>query len=315
MTIFARRPLRIGTRASALALRQAQAACAALRAAHPWLDIETVTIETSGEWRPEQGESRLAEGTGGKALFAKEIEEAILGGAVDCGVHSLKDLASVLPEGLCVEHVLPREDPRDAFLSNACKNLESLPPGAVVGTTSPRRQAQILALRPDLVVRPLRGNVPTRIAKLRDGLYDAIVLALAGLRRLGMEAEAASVFAPETMLPACAQGIVAFETRTQDRDLHALLEAVSCGKTARAAAAERGVLQALGGSCHTPAGAFATLQGPDKIWLRALIATPDGKSLAFEEDKAIARTPGDAAALGRAVGNRLKRSAPPGTLG
>lgn len=309
MNPFHRRPLRIGTRGSALALRQTQSVCEALRAAHPWIEIETVEIATSGEWNPAQGETPLAALSGGKALFAKEIEDAILGGAVDCGVHSLKDMASILPEGLCVEHALPRADPRDAFLSNTVKDLEDLPAGAVVGTTSPRRQAQILALRPDVTVRPLRGNVPTRIEKLRAGQYDAIVLALAGLERLGLAGEIADIFAPETMLPACGQGIVGIEIRQDDAPLREILEAVTCTGTALAAAAERAVLQALGGDCHTPAGAFALPREDGGLWLRALLATLDGKALFFEEETAFARTQDEARALGLRVGKRLKDKA------
>lgn len=306
MNPFHRRPLRIGTRASALALRQTHSVREALLGAHPWLEVEIVEITTSGEWRPEQGETPLAAGSGGKALFAKEIEDSILGDAVDCGVHSLKDMASILPEGLCVEHTLPRADPRDAFLSNGFRTLEDLPAGAVIGTTSPRRQAQILAQRPDLTVRPLRGNVPTRIEKLRAGHYDAIILALAGLRRLGLENEVASVFAPETMLPACGQGIIGIEIRQDNEDLREILDAVTCPATALAAAAERAVLQAIGGDCHTPAGAFVTSGEDGTLWLRALLATPDGKTLFFEEETALARTRQDAATLGSRVGKRLK---------
>lgn len=306
MIPFHKRPLRIATRASALALRQTDMVSHALRAAHPWLDVEVIEITTSGDWKPEQGETPLAAQAGGKALFAKEIEDAILRGTVDCGVHSLKDAASILPEGLCIEHVLPREDPRDAFLSNQFKTLDDLPQNAVVGTTSPRRQAQLLAQRPDLTIQPLRGNVPTRIEKLRAGKYDAIVLALAGLRRLGLESEISSVFAPEILLPACGQGIIGIEIKQDNAPLREILDAITCPRTALAAAAERAVLSAIDGDCHTPVGALAAPQEDGTLWLRAILATPDGKSLFFEEETAIARTTEDARALGLRIGKRLK---------
>lgn len=315
MTNPASRTLRIGTRASALALRQTEIVCDALRRAHPGIGIEVVEIRTSGEWRPEQGEKRLEELSGGKALFAKEIEESLLAGTIDCGVHSLKDLASELPHRLAVAHVLAREDPRDAFLSHVAQSLDDLPAGAVVGTTSLRRQAQILARRPDLKIQTLRGNVPTRLDKLRAGSYDAIVLAQAGLKRLGLESEAVALFDPEVMLPACGQGIIGIETRDGDTRVQALCAAIACPLTLLVAAAERSVLAAFGGTCHTPAGAFAVLEPDGRMVLRALLATPDGRSVVSCQEVSLVRTVEEAAALGRSVGRDLKARAPAGVLG
>ncbi len=186
--------LRIGTRGSKLAMVQTHMVVDAVRRVHPGLMVEVKEILTSGDWKPEHGETRLAEAAGGKGLFAKEIERALLDGEIDCGVHSLKDMPSFLPPGLEIPFVLEREDPRDVFLSHQYDSLESMPAGSVVGTSALRRQAFILQKRPDLKVVPLRGNVPTRIEKMKSGQVGALVLASAGLRRLGLESEIKQYF-------------------------------------------------------------------------------------------------------------------------
>lgn len=302
--------LRIGTRGSQLALFQANTVADALKARHPHVAVEIVEILTSGDWRPAHGEARLSESQGGKGLFAKEIEQAILAGTVDCGVHSAKDMASVLPPGLALDHMLPREDVRDAFLANSCESLDALPPGAVVGTASLRRQAFILARRPDLKIVPLRGNVPTRIEKLRAGMVDATILALAGLRRLDLAHEAAAILSPEEMLPAAGQGAIAVETRSNDTQTRTLLDALHCTQTGYCVAAERAALQILDGSCRTPIGAHAVMEG-DILTLRVTIASPDGRA---EYSETMSGPAANAAQIGRETGQIMKSRTPAALL-
>ncbi len=305
--------LRIGTRGSQLALTQAHMVADALRQAHADIEIEIVKILTTGDWQPDQGETRLSEEDGGKGLFAKEIEKAILKGAVDCGVHSMKDMPSFLPEGLVAEHVLPREDPRDAFLSNEYKTVADMKPGASVGTSSLRRQAMILALRPDLNIVPFRGNVPTRIEKLRAGRVDATILALSGLKRLGLEKEVASVMELDDMLPAAGQGVVGIETREGDKKIHALLTCLHCRETGWRLAAERAALQVLDGSCHTPIGAYASLDDQE-MHLKVVVLSEDGQQVYEEENRCSVTTIDEAQALGLEIGAILKERLPEGIL-
>lgn len=300
---------RIGTRGSKLALIQTDMVAAALRAAHPDLDIEVKTILTSGDWKPEQGETRLSEVAGGKGQFAHEIERAILANEVDCGVHSLKDMPSFLPTGLVIRHVLKRADPRDAFLSNGAKRIDDLPQNAVVGTSSLRRQAMLLKHRPDLKIVPLRGNVPTRIEKLRAGQVDAAILALAGLNRLGLEHEIAGILDHDIMLPAACQGIVGIEIREDDEFAATLLNAIHDTPTGLAAAAERMALGVLDGSCHTPIGAHATLAG-DVMTLKLLVASPDGQVFFEDEQSGPVHNDADAEMLGKVTALRLKSRLP-----
>ncbi|MDB5490254.1 MAG: Porphobilinogen deaminase [Micavibrio sp.] len=305
--------IRIGTRGSKLALVQTGMVEAALKAAHPELEVEIKIILTSGDWKPEQGETRLSEVRGGKGLFAHEIERAILANEVDCGVHSLKDMPSFLPEGLSIHHTLKRADCRDAFLSNGPKRIEDLPQGAVVGTSSLRRQAMILAMRPDLKIVPLRGNVPTRIEKLRSKQVDAAVLAYAGLQRLGLEHEIASILEPEVMLPAASQGIVGIEIRENDFETSRLLDSIHDWEAGIVAAAERSALATLDGSCHTPIGAHAVFKD-DSITLKVLVASGDGTQVFRDEQVGPAHNEDEAEMLGRVVGLRLKARMPPGFL-
>lgn len=306
--------LKIGTRGSPLALTQTNMVRDALLAAHLDLAVEIVIIKTSGDWKPSDGEVRLEADGGGKALFAKEIEEAMLDGRVDAAVHSMKDMETSLPEGLQIAHMLPREDARDSFLisdlANNVQNINDLPQGAVVGSASVRRQAFLLAKRPDLKVVPLRGNVQTRIEKLRSGQVDATLLAMAGLNRLGLSDEADFVVEPEDMLPAAGQGAVGIETRTADAEISALFDVISCDNTMLRVSAERAVLEVLNASCHTPIGAYATLDATGQMHLRAMVAMLDGSAHYSEEARLAINSLEAAHALGTAVGQALKDRAP-----
>lgn len=272
--------MRIGARGSKLSLAQAghmQRRIAAALGADPERPEEVeriaplIVITTSGDRIQDR---RLLE-VGGKGLFTKEIEEALLEGRIDCAIHSLKDMPAVLPEGLCIAAIPEREDPRDAFLSRGPKTLEALTPGAVLGTASLRRQAQSLHRRPDLDVRMLRGNVDTRLAKLAAGEADAILLAYAGLRRLGLGDLVSSLIDPVECPPAPGQGALAIETRVGDRDLPWVL-ALRHDPTAIAVAAERGAMLALEGSCKTAIGAHGRFEGRTlKLVVEALSA--DGR--------------------------------------
>ena len=235
-------PLRIGTRGSPLALAQAHETRARLAAAHPDLAaadaMEIVVINTTGDMLLD----RTLADAGGKGLFTKEIEEALLDGRIDLAVHSMKDVPTVLPPGLEIAALLPREDPRDAFFSRTGAGLDALPAGAVLGTAGLRRQAQILERRPDLKIVPLRGNVQTRLRKLAEGEVDAMLLALAGLRRLGLADKLTEVLEPEVMLPAVAQGAIGIEIRCDDAATKGLLAAIACAATERRVTAERAQL-------------------------------------------------------------------------
>ncbi len=305
--------IRIGTRGSRLAMVQTHMVADRLRAAHPDLTIEIKEILTSGDWKPEQGETRLAEAAGGKGLFAKEIERAILDGEVDCGVHSLKDMPSFLPEGLEIAFVLEREDPRDVFLSHKYDSLEALPAGAVVGTSALRRQAFILQRRPDLNVVPLRGNVPTRIEKMKNGQADAIILASAGLRRLGLESEIKQYFDASTFLPGAAQGVIGLEVRKNDTRTKKYLSVLNDNNTNLIVTAERAALQTLDGSCRTPVGCYAIwadhAAGP-RMRLKVEVASPNGVDRYQDEIEGLVSHQEDAARLGQIVGLRLKARVP-----
>ena len=301
-------PLRIGTRGSPMALIQTARVRDRLIEAHPGLGaagaIEIVTIRTTGDRVQDR---RLAE-IGGKGLFSKEIEEALLAGAVDLAVHSLKDMETWLPDGLEIACVLARDDPRDVLLSANGASLTALPKGAKVGTASLRRQAQLLHLRPDLSVLPIRGNVNTRIDKLMAGEFDAIVLALCGLERLGKAGLATEILPPEVMLPAVGQGALAIECRAGDDALRQLLDPLHDPGTAACVGAERAMLAALDGSCRTPIAGLAERDG-DRLTLEGLLLKPDGSS---EVRARRTGATGDAAALGAALGSELRSRAGPG---
>jgi hydroxymethylbilane synthase len=295
--------LRIGTRGSPLALVQAREVRARLAAAHG-IDAERIALEiirTTGDMVRDRPLAEL----GGKGLFTKEIEEALAAGAIDLAVHSAKDMPTVLPAGLTIAAVLEREDARDVFISRKASTLRGLAPGAVVGTASLRRQALVLRLRADLAVVPLRGNVETRLRKLDAGEVDATLLALAGLKRLGLADAATAVLSVEEFLPAVGQGVIAIEGRADDVKTRALLEAVDHAQTAAALAAERAFLAVLDGSCRTPIAGHAVI-AHGRVAFRGLIAKPDG-SAAFETARAGAAA--DAVALGTDAGRELKARA------
>ena len=267
------RPLLIGTRGSPLALWQARHVRALLMAAHGLSegDIELSTITTSGD--------RIADKPlrdfGGKGLFTKEIDEALLSGAVDLAVHSMKDLPTVLPEGLIVAAVLPRADVRDAFISTKAPSLAKLAPGSVVGTSSLRRAAQVRRLRPDLEIIDLRGNVDTRLRKLNEGAADATLLALAGLERLGLASHVTAILPTSEMLPAVAQGAIGVAARSDDDKTRARLAKLNDARSATAVACERAFLARLDGSCKTPIAGLAEIE-EGVLRFRGLILTPDG---------------------------------------
>jgi hydroxymethylbilane synthase len=300
-------PLRIGTRGSPMALYQAGLVRDRLCAAHPDLaapgGVELVPIRTTGDRVLNR---RLAE-IGGKGLFTKEIEEALFDRRIDLAVHSLKDMETVLPAGLELGAVLARDDPRDALVAHSGGALADLPQHARIGTASLRRRAQLLRWRGDLEILPIRGNVGTRLAKLAAGEFDALVLALCGLERLGKAALASEILAPEVMLPAVGQGALALECRAEDAPLRQLLLPLHDPGSAAAVAAERAMLAALDGSCRTPIAGLATLAG-DRLTLDALLLSFDGSA---ERRGQIAGPIEDAVALGRELGARLRRGAGP----
>lgn len=290
---------RIGTRGSPLALAQANDVRARLIAAHGLDpdDVTIVVIKTSGDIILDRPLSEA----GGKGLFTKEIEEALIEGSIDLAVHSMKDVPTALPEGLEISTILAREDVRDAFISLKYRALAELPAGAVVGTSSLRRQAQVRRLRPDLQVVDFRGNVQTRLKKLADGVADATFLAMAGLNRLGMADRATSAISTADMLPAVAQGAVGIEIRGNDARTRAALEPLDHGATAICVRAERAFLAKLDGSCRTPIAGLAELDG-DALSFRGAILTPDGVACHEAARDGLAS---DAAAIGAAAGAAL----------
>lgn len=280
-----KKSIRFGTRGSPLALLQAEEVRRKLLAVHPDIEkettIEIVPIHTTGDWKPEQKETRFVDLGGNKGLFTKEIEEALLGGHIDLAIHSMKDVDSRLPDGLEIAALLDRSDPRDAFIGRTARTLDELPAGASVGTSSLRRQAQILARRPDLRVVPLRGNVDTRLRKLADGMADATLLAVAGLARLGATDKISSIMETDVMLPAAAQGAIGIETRRDDHALRQFLMPLNSHETSLCVGAERALLYVLDGDCKTPVAALARLTGAglNEITLEALVAKPDGTEI------------------------------------
>jgi len=308
------RKLKIGTRGSPLALAQAELTRQALADARPAAlavpleATEIRVIRTTGDHildRP------LAE-VGGKGLFTKEIEEALLAGEIDLAVHSMKDMPTRLPEGLVIGAMLPREDPRDALilgpeLAGRCHGIAGLPQGARIGTASLRRMAQLKAARPDLVVETLRGSVGTRLGRIAEGRFDGTLLALAGLQRLGMADRASVVLGIREMLPAVAQGAIGIECRADDAWLVERLAAIGCRATAACVDAERAALAALDGSCRTPIAGLAGIDGTELL-LQVLIARPDGSTVHRETGKAHVM---DGVALGEALGRKLRERGGP----
>lgn len=289
--------LRIATRKSPLALWQSEHVAAALRARHPALEVELVPLSTRGD----EVLDRSLAAIGGKGLFLKELEIAMQAGEADCAVHSLKDVPMELEPGFVLPAILARADHADGFVSNAFDGIEALPAGARVGTSSLRRQAQLRARRPDLELRDLRGNVNTRLAKLDAGEYDAIVLACAGLQRLGLDNRIRARLDAPDWLPAPAQGAIAIECRDDAPQLHRLLATLDDAPTRRCVEAERAMNRALHGSCHVPVAAFAWLDG-DRLRLEGLVGSAqDGRAVRAGGESAHAE--GDA--LGARVASLL----------
>ena len=263
--------LRIATRQSPLALWQAQYVKQRLEANHPQLTVELVPMVTRGDVILDTPLAKV----GGKGLFVKELELALLEGRADIAVHSMKDVPVEFPEGLGLVTICERDDPRDAFVSNQYASLDDLPQGSVVGTSSLRRQCQLAERRPDLIIRSLRGNVGTRLSKLDSGEYDAIILAVAGLNRLGLQSRIRSAMPAEISLPAVGQGAVGIECRLDDERTRALLAPLNHEETAIRVSAERAMNMRLEGGCQVPIGSYAELKDGE-LWLRALVGAPDG---------------------------------------
>ena len=304
------RPLKIGTRGSPLALAQAHETRDRLAAAHglPAAAFEVVVIKTTGDNRSMIEADKPLKEIGGKGLFTKEIEEAMLAGGIDIAVHSMKDMPVEQPAGLALDCHLPREDERDAFVSLDHGALGDLPAGAVVGTSSLRRQAQLRARRPDLTVVEFRGNVQTRLKKLEDGVAAATFLAMAGLRRLGRAEVARAAIAPEDMLPAVAQGAIGIERRADDDRVAGMLAAIHDADTGVRLACERAFLAALDGSCETPIGGLAEFT-PEGLRLRGEILRPDGSEVHSGE---LSGPVADGPVMGAALARELLGRATPG---
>ena len=305
---MAKTPVRIGTRGSQLALAQASEVRARLMTAHGLeeQDFEVTVISTSGDRILDRPLSEV----GGKGLFTKEIEEALLDGRIDLAVHSSKDMATLIPDGIRIAGFLPREDVRDAFIGRTAATIAGLPVGAVVGTASLRRQSLLRRMRPDLRLVILRGNVQTRLRKLEAGDVDATLLALAGLNRLGMAGAATEILPPDTFPPAPGQGAICIETRSGDASAAALVQAIDHAGTTVALTAERGFLAELDGSCRTPIAALATLED-GIVSFHGMILTPDGSRMLETRRSGL---PADAEGIGRAAAAQLLEEAGEGFL-
>lgn len=293
----ARTTLRMGSRGSPLALAQSREVAAALEAAHPGLRVDLTVIRTSGDRIQDVPLATV----GGKGLFVKEIEESLLAGRIELAVHSMKDLPALLPPGLALGAITAREEGGDVLVAREARSLEDLPPGARVGTSSLRRQAQLLHCRPDLCMVPLRGNVDTRLRRLTEGTLDAIVVAAAGLKRLGVKPAGAIPLPLEVSLPAPGQGALGLEIREADRATAAVVAVLEDGASRIAVTAERAFLRRLGGSCNVPIAAYGTVRG-DLLTLTGLVASPDGKALVRDTLPGAAR---EAESLGTALAERL----------
>ena len=289
--------LRIATRRSALALWQAEHVKQRLESLHPGLRVELVGMTTKGDRILDSPLAKI----GGKGLFVKELEVALLEGRADIAVHSMKDVPAEFPEGLGLTAILAREDPRDAFVSNRFDSLEALPEGAVVGTSSLRRQCQLRAMRPDLDIRPLRGNVNTRLGKLDAGDYDAVVLACAGLKRLGLDDRIRQKLGPEVILPAIGQGAIGIECRLDDAETRDLVAPLADERTTLRVTAERAMNARLMGGCQVPIGGHAVIEH-GVILLQGLVGSPDGSRIVRGD---ISGRPEDAEELGRVLAEDL----------
>ncbi|HSE57300.1 MAG TPA: hydroxymethylbilane synthase [Nitrospiraceae bacterium] len=299
MTLQSRQPLVLGTRASKLALQQSRWVAEQVMNLNPGLRVELKEIRTSGDKILDVPLAKI----GGKGLFVKEIEDALLARDIDIAVHSMKDVPTQLPDGLDIVCVPPREDPRDALIAREVKRFEDLPRGAKVGTSSLRRQAQLLHHRPDLVVEMLRGNLDTRLRKLREGLYDAIVLAAAGLKRLGWQEQVTQYLPVEISLPAIGQGALGIEARRDDAFVVSILARLEDAAARSAVTAERALLHRLEGGCQVPIAGHASLQG-DRLRLAALVGRVDGSRLVRDQLEGPLL---DASRIGAELAERLLR--------
>lgn len=289
--------LTIASRESALAMWQAEHIQARLKALYPQIDVQILGMTTTGDQILNSPLSKI----GGKGLFVKELETAMQEGRADFAVHSMKDVPMVLPDGFVLAAIGEREDPRDAFVSNQFKSLEELPPGSVVGTSSLRRQSQLQARFPHLKIAPLRGNVQTRLRKLDEGQYAAIILAAAGLKRLGLGERITALISTEQSLPAVGQGALGIETLAGADEVAALLAPLNHPETAACVIAERAMSRALAGSCQVPLGGFAELRD-GKLYMRGFVASVDGARMVRAEAE---DTPENAEALGQRIAQQL----------
>lgn len=299
------KPLKIGTRGSALALAQAQETRTRLAHAHSMSEalFEIIVLSTSGD----RIQDRPLSEVGGKGLFTKEIEEALLSGVIDLAVHSSKDMPTRLPDGLMLAAFLPREDPRDAFIGRSVQNFLDLPIGATLGSSSLRRQAQIVRLRPDLNVVMFRGNVNTRLNKVDDGIVEGTLLALAGLKRLGLTGRVTEVLALDRFLPAPGQGAICIETRCDDGPTRAMVAAINDDDTHCAVTCERAFLQVLDGDCRTPLAAYAHLDAGRLNFTGSVLSADGGVSHSFSD----AGRPADAVDIGKRAGAAIRQMAGP----
>jgi len=289
--------IRIATRKSALALWQAEHVAGKLRELPEVSTVELLPLSTRGD----ENLDRSLQAIGGKGLFIKELEIAMAEGRADIAVHSMKDVPAEIPDGFCIASVLERANPFDALVSRGSISLDTLPEGALVGSSSLRRQSQMLARRPDLKIEPIRGNVNTRLKKLDDGVYDAILLACAGLERLGLASRISAQLDPRDMLPAAAQGVIGIECRNERQDLRDLLIQVGHEQTKLTTLAERAVAARLEATCHSPLASYATID-KDTLSLQSLAARPDGSAIIREQ---ISGSPLNAEALGLELANRM----------
>lgn len=287
----------IATRKSPLAMWQAEFVKTQLMQQHPQLAIELIGMSTQGDVLLDVPLAKI----GGKGLFIKELEEQMLAGNAQLAVHSMKDLPAVLPEGFAIGAVMARHNPLDAFVSNTYASLDELPQGAIVGTSSLRRKSQLLAVRPDLQLHDLRGNIHTRMRKLDEGQYDAIILAAAGLERMGLPERIRSIIVAEVCLPAVAQGALAIEVLANDSSTQGFVDCLNDESTLACVRAERAMNAALEGGCQVPIGSYAIWQG-EQIWLRGLVASLDGKTIIRGERKGSAA---DAQAMGEDLAQEL----------
>jgi len=292
--------LRLGTRGSALARKQTELVCDALRAAHPGVDVVTVEVRTEGDRRRDVPLEEM----GGQGVFVKEIEQRLLEQDIDIAVHSLKDMPSELPTGLTLGALLPRGDVRDVLVGRDGLDLAGLPPNARIGSDSHRRAVQLLALRPDVEVVSIRGNVDSRLRKVDAGEYDAVALALAGLERLGLASRSTQVFSEREVLPAAGQGAIAVECRSDDHQTLALLAAIDDAPTRTATDAERAFLRAMGAGCRLPIAAYATIED-QMLHLEAMIADDNG----LIHRGAASGDAGDAEQIGAGLAERLRQEA------